>query len=325
MTRGTSGLLVTLALTSLVVLCGAAAQPTVARVGMLTAGSGLPAMREVFHQSLRDLGYVEGHNLTVEQRQAGGQLERLPALAAELVRGEPDVIVALGPSALRAAQQATRTIPIVMLVSGDPIGAGFVSNLSRPGGNITGMTTLSSRLSARRLAFLKEVVPQLTQVAVLFNPEEDTKVVDWQQTQVAARGWGVRVRPVELRRPDDLAPAFAAMTRERPDALLALSDGLTFRHRAEIIRWATDSRVPAMYEIREYVEVGGLMAYGPRRPELFQRLAAYVDQILKGAKPGELPIEAPTAFELVINLKTAQALGLTMPPSLLLQATEVLK
>jgi putative tryptophan/tyrosine transport system substrate-binding protein len=153
----------------------------VAPVSLPTAGSGLPAMREVFHQSLRDLGYVEGHNLTVEQRQAGGQLERLPALAAELVRGEPDVIVALGPSALRAAQQATRTIPIVMLVSGDPIGAGFVSNLSRPGGNITGMTTLSSRLSARQLAFLKEVVPQLTQVAVLFNPEEDTKVGRKQQ------------------------------------------------------------------------------------------------------------------------------------------------
>ena len=325
MTRGTSGLLVTLALTILVVRCGAAAQPTVARVGMLTAGSGLPALREVFHQSLRDLGYVEGHNLTVEQRQAGGQLERLPALAAELVRGEPDVIVALGPSALRAAQQATRTIPIVMLVSGDPIGAGFVPNLTRPGGNITGMTTLSSRLSARRLALLKEVVPQLTRVAVLLNPEEDTKVVDWQQTQVAARAWGVRVHPVELRRPGDLAPAFAAMRRERPGALLVLSDGLIFRHRAEIIRWATDSRVPAMYEIREYVEGGGLMAYGPRRPELFQRLAAYVDQILKGAKPGELPIEAPTTFELVINLQTAQALGLTLPPSLLSQADEVIR
>ena len=200
MTRCTSGLLVALPLTILVVLCGGAAPPTVARVGMLTAGSGLPAMREVFHQSLRDLGYVEGHNLTIEPRQAGGELERLPALAAELVHGEPDVIVALGPSALRAAQQATRTIPIVMLVSGDPIGAGFVPNLTRPGGNITGMTTLSSRLSARRLGVLKEVVPQLTQITVLLNPEEDTKVVDWQQTQVAARAWGVRV-PVELRRP----------------------------------------------------------------------------------------------------------------------------
>jgi putative ABC transport system substrate-binding protein len=281
-------------------------------------------MREVFHQSLRNLGYVEGHNLTMEQRQAGGELERLPTLAAELVRGEPDVIVALGPSALRAAQQATRTIPIVMLVSGDPIGAGFVPNLTRPGGNITGMTTLSSRLSARRLAVLKEVVPRLTQVAVLLNPEEDTKVADWQQTQVAARAWGVRVDPVELRRPGDFAPAFAALRRERPGALLVLSDGLTFRHRAEIIRWATDSRVPAMYEIREYVEAGGLVAYGPRRPELFQRLAAYVDQILKGAKPGELPIEAPTTFELVINRKTAQAMGLAISPSVLSQATELM-
>jgi putative tryptophan/tyrosine transport system substrate-binding protein len=325
MTRRRIGLLITLALGVLVAPQAAAAQPTVARVGILTAGFGLPALREVFHQSLRDLGYVEGQNLVIESRYAEGRAERLHDLAAELVQGEPDVIVALGPSALRAAQQATHTIPIVMLVSGDPIGAGFVSNLSRPGGNTTGMTTLSSRLSARRLALLKEVVPRLTQVAVLLNPEEDTKVADWQQTQVAARAWGVRVHPVELRRPGDLAPAFAALRRERPDALLALSDSLTFRHRAEITRWATDSRVPAMYELREYVEGGGLMAYGPRRPELFQRLAAYVDQILKGAKPGELPIEAPTAFELIINLKTAEAMGLTLPPSLLSQATEVIR
>jgi putative ABC transport system substrate-binding protein len=309
MMHRTLGLLVTLALGLPVAPLAAAAPPPVARVGMLTAGSGLPALREVFHQSLRNLGYVEGHTLTLVERQAGGQRERLPALAAEVVHGEPHVLVALGPSALRAAQQATRTIPIVMLVSGDPIGAGFVPNLTRPGGNVTGMTTLSSRLSARRLALLKEVVPQLTQLAVLFNPEEDTKVVDWQQTQVAARAWGVRVHPVEVRRPGDLAPAFAALRRERPAALLALSDGLTFRHRADIIGWAADSRVPAMYELREYVEGGGLMAYGPRRPELFQRLAVYVDQILKGATPGELPIEAPTAFELVINLKTAEAMA----------------
>jgi putative tryptophan/tyrosine transport system substrate-binding protein len=325
MTRGTSGLLVTLALTILMAPYGGAAQQRVARVGLLTAGSGLPATREVFRQSLRDLGYVEGHNLTLAERQAGGLPERLPALAAELVQGEPDVIVALGPSALRAAQQATRTIPIVMLVGGDPIGAGFVPNLTRPGGNVTGMTTLSSRLSARRLALLKEVVPRLTRLAVLFNPEEDTKVVDWQQTQVAARAWGLRVHPVELRRPGDLAPALTALDRERPDALFALSDGLIFRHRAEITRWAAESRVPAMYEIREYVADGGLMAYGPRRPELFQRLAAYVDRILKGAKPGELPIEAPTAFELVINLKTAGALGLALPPALLSQADEVIR
>ena len=309
MMHRTLGLLVTLALGLPVAPLAAAAPPPVARVGMLTAGSGLPALREVFHQSLRNLGYVEGHTLTLEPRQAGGQRERLPALAAEVVHGEPHVLVALGPAAVRAAQQATHTIPIVMLVSGDPISAGFVSNLSRPGGNTTGMTTLSSRLSARRLALLKEVVPQLTQLAVLFNPEEDTKVVDWQQTQVAARAWGVRVHPVEVRRPGDLAPAFAALRRERPAALLALSDGLTFRHRADIIGWAADSRVPAMYELREYVEGGGLMAYGPRRPELFQRLAVYVDQILKGATPGELPIEAPTAFELVINLKTAEAMA----------------
>jgi putative tryptophan/tyrosine transport system substrate-binding protein len=317
-------LLATLALGWLTLSLVADAQPKMVRLGILSSGAGAPTMREVLQQSLQELGYVEGQNLTVELRQAAGRVEMLPSLAAELVRSEVDVILALGPSAVRAAQQATRTIPIVMIVSGDPIGAGLVSNLARPGGNITGMTTISSRLSARRLALLKEVVPQLTQVAVLFNPEEETKVVDWQQTQVAARAWGVRLNPVEIRSPGDFAPAFAAMRREQPGALLALSDGLTFRHRAEIARWAIESKLPAMYEIREYVEAGGLMAYGPRRPDMFRRLAAYVDQILDGAKPGDLPIEAPTAFELVINRKTAQDMGLTIPPSVLSQATEVL-
>jgi putative ABC transport system substrate-binding protein len=300
------------------------AQPKVARLGLLTSGSGPPTLRDGLRQSLQALGYVEGQNLTTDLRQAEGRLEILPTLAEELVRGEADVVVALGPSALRAAQQATRTIPIVMILSGDPIGAGFVPNLSRPGGNITGMTMLSSRLSARRLALLKEVMPQLTRAAVLFNPGDETKVVDWQQTQVAARAWGVRVHPVEIRRPGDFAPAFAAMRRERPGALLVLSDSLIFRHRAEIARWATDHRVPAVYESRGYVEAGGLMAYGPRLPDMFQRLATYVDRILKGAKPGELSIEAPTTFELVINRQTAQAMGLAMPPSVLSQATEVL-
>jgi putative tryptophan/tyrosine transport system substrate-binding protein len=317
-------LLAMLALGWLTLSLVADAQPKMVRLGILSSGSGAPAMREVLQQSLQELGYVEGRNLTVELRQASGRVEMLPSLAAELVRSEVDVILALGPSAVRAAQQATRTIPIVMIVSGDPIGAGLVSNLTRPGGNITGMTTISSRLSARRLALLKEVVPQLTHVAVLFNPEEETKVVDWQQTQVAARAWGVRLNPVEIRSPGDLAPAFAAMRRGQPGALLVLSDGLIFRHRAEIAGWATESRLPAMYEIREYVEAGGLMAYGPRRPEMFRRLAVYVDQILDGAKPGDLPIEAPTAFELVINRKTAQDMGLTIPPSVLSQATEVL-
>lgn len=317
-------LLAMLALGWLTLSLVADAQPKMVRLGILSSGAGAPTMREVLQRSLEELGYAEGQNLTVELRQAAGRVEMLPSLAAELVRSEVDVILALGPSAVRAAQQATRTIPIVMIVSGDPIGAGFVSNLARPGGNITGMTTISSRLSARRLALLKEVVPQLTHVAVLFNPEEETKAVDWQQTQVAARAWGVRLNPAEIRSPGDFALAFAAMRREQPGALLVLSDGLTFRHRAEIARWATESKLPAMYELREYVEAGGLMAYGPRRPEMFRRLAAYVDQILDGAKPGDLPIEAPTAFELVINRKTAQDMGLTIPPSVLSQATEVL-
>jgi putative ABC transport system substrate-binding protein len=317
-------LLATLALGWLTLLSVADAQPKVARLGILTSGSSPPTVREGLLQSLQELGYVEGQNLTTDLRQAGGRLESLPALAEELVRGEADVIVALGPSALRAAQHATRTIPIVMILSGDPIGAGFVPNLSRPGGNITGMTMLSSRLNARRLALLKEVMPQLTHAAVLFNPEDETKVVDWQQTQVAARAWGVRVDPVEIRRPGDFVPAFAAMGRGRPGALLVLSDSLIFRHRVEIARWAADSRLLAMYEFRGYAEAGGLMAYGPRLPDMFRRLATYVHRILQGAKPGELSIEAPTTFELVINRTTAQAMGLAIPPSVLSQATEVL-
>jgi putative tryptophan/tyrosine transport system substrate-binding protein len=317
-------LLATFALGWLTLSLVADAQPKVVRLSILTSGSGPPTLREGLLQSLQELGYVESQNLTTDLRQAGGRLELLPTLAEELVRGKADVIVALGPSALRAAQQATRTIPIVMILSGDPIGAGFVPNLTRPGGNITGMTMLSSRLSARRLALLKEVMPQLTRAAVLLNPGDETKIVDWQQTQVAARAWGIRVHPVEIRRPGDFAPAFAAMSLERPGALLVLSDSLMFRHRAEIARWATDSRLPAMYEFRGYVEAGGLMAYGPRLPDMFQRLATYVDRILKGAKPGELSIEAPTTFELVINRKTAQVMGLAIPPSVLSQATEVM-
>lgn len=300
------------------------AQPKMTRLGILISASGSPTLRTTLPQSLQALGYVEGQNLTVEWRRAEGQLELLPAFAEELVRSEVDVIVAFGPSAVRAAQQATRSIPIVMFINGDPIGAGIVSNLSRPGGNVTGLTTLSSRLSARRLALLKEVSPQISRVAVLFNPNNEAKVVDWQQTQVAARPLGLRVHPVEMRRPTDLASGLPAMHRQRAEAVLVLSDSLIFQHRAEVLRWVAESRLPAMYEFREYVEAGGLMAYGPRLPDIFQRLAAYVDRILKGAHPGELPIEAPTTFELVVNRKAAQAIGLTLPPSILAQATEVM-
>jgi putative tryptophan/tyrosine transport system substrate-binding protein len=321
------GLLVTLTLGLLAVSFAADGQPAekVAKLGILASASGQPALREALQRSLQALGYVEGQNLMVESRRAEGRLERLPALAHELVQLEADVILAMGSSAVRAAQQATHTIPIVMIISGDPIGAGLVSSLTRPGGNVTGMTTLSSRLSARRLALLKELVPRLSQLAVLFNPGDEAKLVDWHQIQAAARVWGVRLHPAHVSGPDDLQPAFAAIQREGLGSLMVLSDSVTFQGRGELVRLAAAHRLPAMYEFREFVEVGGLMAYGPHLPTMFQRLAVYVDQLLKGAKPDELPIEAPTRFEFVINMRAAQALGLVIPPSVLTQATEVIQ
>jgi putative ABC transport system substrate-binding protein len=281
-------------------------------------------MREVFGQSLRELGYIEGQNLTVENRYTSGQPELLAQAAAELVQLPVDVIVAVGSAAIRAAQQATRTIPIVMLVGGDPIGSGLITSLARPGGNVTGITTLSPRLSVQRLALLKDVVPRVAQVAILFNPDDETKVVEWQQTQVAARQFGVRLRPLEVRGPDDLAPAFAAMRQAEIGGLIVLSDALTLRYRSQVVNLATEHRLPAIYEFREFVDAGGLLAYGPSLRTLFQRAADYVDRLLNGARPADLPVEQPMSFELIINLKTAQALGLTLPPSLLARADEVL-
>jgi putative ABC transport system substrate-binding protein len=319
--------LIPLALGLLAMLPAADAQPAekVSKLGILASASGHPGLRETFRQGLQALGYVEGQNLHVESRQAEGRMERLPALAAELVQLEADVIVAMGSSAVRAAQQATQAIPIVMLISGDPIGAGLVTSLARPGGNVTGMTSLSSRLSVRRLALLKELLPQLIHLAVLFNPGDEAKMVDWHQLQAASRGWGVRLHPAHVRSPHDLASAFTAMRRQDLRSLLVLNDSVTFQARSELVRLAAEHRLPTMYEYREFVELGGLMAYGPHLPAMVQRLASYVDQLLKGATPGELPIEAPTTFEFVLNIRAAEALGLAIPPSILAQATEVIR
>jgi putative ABC transport system substrate-binding protein len=299
--------------------------PPPAQIGILSSASGPILGREVFRQSLRELGYVEGRSLTFVERYAGGQLERLAALAAELVALEADVIVTTGHAATRAAQQATRTIPIIMVVGGDPVSAGLVASLARPGGNLTGMTALSPKLSAQRLAWLKGVVPRVTHVAVLFNPDDETKRLDWQQTAVAARAQGVRLHPVEVRGPDSFAEAFAAMRREQVGALITLTDAVTFVHRAQLVSLATEYGLPAIYEGRAFVEAGGLMSYGVSFPEVWRRAATYVDKILKGTKPADLPIEQPTTVELVINLKTARALGLTMPPTLLFQADEMIQ
>jgi putative ABC transport system substrate-binding protein len=330
MNRTLAVLLVTLALGFVVASLAADAPPPtkVYRVGWLRTGSpaaGADPSGEVLRQRLRELGYVEGRNLAIAERFAEGREERLPALAAELVQLPVDMLVAVGSAAIRAAQQATRTLPIVMLVGGDPVGSGLISNLAHPGGNLTGIATLSPRLSAQRLTVLKRLVPQVAQVAVLFNPDDETKVVDWQQTQAAARAFGVQLVPLEVRSLDAIERAFVTLRQAQAGALITLSDAVTLRYRRRIVDLAAAHRLPGMYEFREFVEVGGLMAYGPRLPALFRQVADYVDKILKGARPGDLPVEQPTKFELVINLKTAQALGLTIPPTLLSQADEVIQ
>ncbi|HSF32182.1 MAG TPA: ABC transporter substrate-binding protein [Candidatus Tectomicrobia bacterium] len=319
-------LIVTCALSPLWAAPQAEPQPSkpAARIGILSSGFGPIPAREAFRQSLRELGYAEGDSLTYIEHYAEGQLEGLPALAADLVRLEVDVIVAVGHAAVRAAQQATHSIPIVMLIGGDPVSVGLVASLARPGGNITGVTALSPRLSAQRLAFLKEAVPRVTRVAVLFNPDDEIKALDWHQSVAAARAWGVQLQPVEVRSSIVFEEAFAAMQREQVGALIVLTDAVTFLHRTRLVTLAGEHRLPTMYESRVFVEAGGLMAYGPRRADMYRRLAAYVDQILKGAKPADLPIAQPTTFELVINRTTAETLGLTLPPSLLARADEVI-
>jgi putative ABC transport system substrate-binding protein len=307
------------------------AQPAtkVYQIGRLSAGQPLPeshAYEEAFRQGLRELGYVEGQNLVLEYRYAAGSAERLPALAAELVQRQVDVIVAGGVPAVRAAQHATRTIPVVMAGVTDPVGQGLVTSLARPGGNTTGMSLLNEDLPGKRLEILKETVPRSTRIAVLANPAWPAYASRLHNLTVAARALGLHLHVVEVQRADELAPAFAAMTQAGVDALLviaepALMDGL----RGQIADLATTSRLPAIYEWRMYVEAGGFMAYGPSLPDVYRRAATYVDKILKGAKPADLPVEQPTKFELVINLTTAKALGITMPPTLLFQADEVIQ
>ena len=324
------GFLVILTLSLLVAPRTAEAQQAthVHRIGRLSPGSPTepnPNL-EAFRQGLRTLGYVEGQNLIMESRYAEGREERLPALAAELVRLQVEVIVAGGTSTIRAVQHATRTIPIVMAVSYDPVGRGLVASLARPGGNTTGVSSLGTELPGKRLELLKEMVPQSARVAVLANPAAGGYASVMHNLTRAAQALGLHLRVVELRRAEELDTAFATMTREGVDALLvvpdrALMDGL----RGRTVDLAATHRLPAMYDGREYVAAGGLISYGPSLLDMFQRAATYVDRILKGAKPADLPVAQPTKFELVINLKTAKALGLTIPPTILFQADEVIR
>ena len=327
---GQLGCIVTLVLAILALPCASDAQAPakIHRIGILWFGSpvvGSSPLLDAFRQGLHDLGYVEGQNIIIESRHAAMRAGQLPDLAANLVLFKVDVIVAVGDPAIDAARHATSTIPIVMVASDDPVGSGLVASLARPGGNLTGLSALSPELSGKRLELLREAIPGASRVAVLVNPADPAKAFDVRDIQTTAQALGVQLQTMEVRGPDEFEGAFAAMTREHAEALLVLGDPLTLTYRIRIVDLVAKNRLPAMYDLREFVEAGGLMAYGPSLPDLFKRAAYYVDRILKGARPGDLPVEQPVKFELVINLKTTKTLGLSLPPSLLFQANEVIQ
>jgi putative ABC transport system substrate-binding protein len=303
----------------------------VARIGWLGDNSRTaiaPHLRQAFLRGLQELGYVEGRNLVIEYRHAEGKLERFPALAAELVALRVDVSVGSGVAAARAAKQATATLPIVFPVAGDPVTDGLVASLARPGGNATGLSVVGPDLAGKRLELLKQAVPGLSRVAVLWQPGflgERTERELRNQTEAAGRALGVRLQFIEARRPADLDRAFSQMSSERAGALTVWGGALFLAERKRLVGLAAKTRLPTMYIWREFVDAGGLVSHGPDLADLYRRAATYVDKILKGARPGDLPVEQPTKFELVINLKAAMALGLTIPPSLLARADEVVE
>jgi len=321
--RGSTASVVLLALGLLCApLTASVAQPAtkVYRIGYIAPGTGPSALAETFRQELRDLGYVEGQNLVIEYRWAE-QFERLSDLAAELVRLQVEVIFADGGAAARAAQQATDTIPIVM-TGGDPVAQGLAANLARPGGNVTGVSTITVDLSQKRLEIFKEALPGMTRIAVLWCPGAGANLQQLREMHVAAHALGVQLHPLEVRGTDGFEALVEAAIEERDDGLVVLSCAIIPQ---QITALAAKHRLPAMYTRRGYVADGGFMSYGPSGPWLWRRAAVYVDKILQGAKPVDLPVEQPTKFEPVINLKTAKTLGLTIPPSLLLLADEVIQ
>ena len=305
-----------------------AQQPTkIPRIGLLfTATPSAAAARiEAFRQGLRELGYVEGKNILIEQRYAEGQLNHMNELAAELVRLKVDVIVTIGPAATRPAKEATHAIPIVMGVDDDPVGNGFVASLARPGGNITGLASLAPEIGGKQLELLKEIVPRLSRVAVLGTSTQPGNAQSLREAEVAAQALAVKLQYLDVLSPKDIEPVFRTASNGRAEAVLVLRASIFFSHRKQIVDLAAKRQLPAMYYTTEYVEEGGLMTYGVSITDLFRRAATYVDKILKGAKPAELPIEQPTKFELVVNLKTAKRIGLTIPPNVLARADKVIK
>jgi len=319
-------LTVWVALLLFTMLFAAGAQPA-PRVGML-----IPIPRadaelniEAFRKGLRELGYVEGRDIRIEPKYSGGRDERLRELATELVALKVDVIVTWGTPAARVAKGATRTIPIVMAAAIDPVGTGLVASLARPGGNLTGVTSGGAELSGKTFELLRELAPGVKRIAVLWNPANPIQPVMFRETQVAAETMRMQVQSIGVSDPNELDAALATMTGERPGALLVLQDPMLLTHRRRIVDLVAKIRLPAMYERKVWVEDGGLISYGISLPDNFRRAATYVAKILKGARPADLPVEHPTKFELVINLKTAKALGLTIPPSILARADQVIE
>jgi putative ABC transport system substrate-binding protein len=303
----------------------AEAQPAkVPRIGVLSPSSPGPSpLLDAFRQELRELGYVEGQNIGLEYRFAESRLERLAGLAAELVELKADVILALNSTAAQAALHATKTIPIVFTWVADPLT--LVTNLARPGGNITGLTTMTTELSGKRLELFKDVLPGISRIAVLWNSANPMATAVFRELEGASARLGVQLHPMGVRGSSDLEDAFKAAARARASALFVIEEGTLFPHRARILSLAAQHRLPAASQFREFAEAGGLLSYGPNLSDLFRRAATYVDKILKGTKPGNLPVEQPTKFELVINLKTAKALGLTIPQSVLGRADQVIE
>ncbi len=295
------------------------------RIGYLETGEIRPRAWEAFKQRLRELGYVEGRTVTFEIRLANGRADRLAPLAAELARLKVDVILTAGTAAARAAKDATGTIPIVMATGGDPVGLGLVTTLGRPGGNVTGLTTLSRELSAKRLEMLREALPHATRIGLLWHRTSDIDALTKRETEEAARAAKVSLTLQGVDGPADFDRAFGAIVADGAGGLLVASSAMFYGHRRRLAELGLKHRVPTVFVFRDYVEAGGLMAYGPSYEELFQRAAGYVDRILKGARPADLPVEQPTTFELAINLKTAKALGLTLPPSVLARAAEIIE
>jgi putative tryptophan/tyrosine transport system substrate-binding protein len=305
-----------------------AQQPAkVPRIGYLSVGSPStsPARREAFRQGLRQLGHVEGKNIVIEWRYAEGKPDRLPALAAELVRLRIDVIVTGGPVPTRAAKETTSTIPIVMAQDSDPVGSGFVASLARPGGNITGLATLAPELSGKQLELLKEIVPRLSRVAVFGNSINPVNAQMLREAEIAARAFGVQLQYLDVLDPKDIETAFRAASKERADAVLALPSFLLNSQQKQVVDLAVKNLLPAIYDRSEFVEAGGLMSYATSFTDLSRRAATYVDKILKGKTPADLPVEQPIKFEFIVNLKAAKQIGLTIPPKVLERADRVIK